>query len=188
MKLKHKGIALGVCLALVLCFCASPLLAEEKEPVVGQVLGAVQFNAPITAGDATYLGLAKPGPFTIKDVKSPYILIEQFNTLCPHCLHQAPLLNQLYNVVQQDAALKSKLKFMSVGQGNNEMAVKAWKVIQKVPFPVVPDPNSALGKALNFTPYPVSMVVDKSGKILWVHIGAFDDPNEALTGIKAVVK
>ena len=124
--------------------------------------------------------------FTLKDVKSPYILIEQFNTRCPHCMHQAPILNELYNKVQQDAALKGKVKFMSVGQGNDEMQVKAWKVIQKVPFPVIPDPDSTLGKALNFTPYPVSMVVDKSGKILWVHVGAFDTADEALKGIKAV--
>ena len=188
MKLKNRGIALGVCLALVLFFCASPLLAAEKEPVVGQVLGAVKFNAPLSDDEAKYLGLPKAQEFTIKDVKSPYILIEQFNTTCPHCMHQAPILNQLYDLVQQDASLKNKLKFMSVGQGNDDMPVKMWKAFHKVPFPVLPDPNSALGKALNFTPYPVSMVVDKSGKILWVHIGTFDTADEALKGIKAVVK
>ncbi|HEY9072937.1 MAG TPA: TlpA disulfide reductase family protein [Desulfobaccales bacterium] len=188
MKLKHRGLTLGVCLALVLFFCASPLLAEEKDPVVGQVLGPVTFNAPLTAEEATYLGLPKAQPFTIKDVKSPYILIEQFNTTCPHCMHQAPILNQLYDLVQQDASLKNKLKFLSAGQGNDDMPVKMWKAFHKVPFPVLPDPNSSLGKALNFSPYPVTMVVDKSGKILWVHIGSFDSAAEALQGIKAVVK
>jgi thiol-disulfide isomerase/thioredoxin len=188
MKLRNKGLVLGFCLALILVFCAAPLLAGEKEPVVGQVLGPVTFAAPLSAEDAQYLGLAKPAPFTIKDVKSPYILIEQFNNMCPHCMHQAPILDQLYALAQQDATLKSKLKFMSVGQGNNEMQAKMWKTFQKVPFPVIPDPNSTLGKALNFSPYPVTMVVDKSGKILWVAIGAFDNAQEALTGIKAVVK
>jgi thiol-disulfide isomerase/thioredoxin len=188
MKLRHKGIALGCILALVLVFCASPLLADEKEPVVGQVLGPVTFAAPITAEGAKYLGLAKQGPFTIKDVKSPYILIEQFNTGCPHCMHQAPILNQLYNLVQQDAALKAKVKFMSAGQGNDATAVKMWKAFNKVPFVVVADPNSSLGKALNFSPYPVSMLVNKSGKIVWVHVGAFDSANEALQGIKAAAK
>jgi hypothetical protein len=188
MKLRHKGIALGCCLALVLVFCASPLLADEKEPVVGQVLGPVTLAAPITAAGATYLGLAKQGPFAIKDVKAPYIFIEQFSTTCPHCMHQAPILNQLYNLVQQDAALKAKVKFMSVGQSNDDSAVKMWKAFQKVPFPVIPDPDSKLGKALNFSPYPVSMLVNPSGKILWVHVGAFDDANEALKKIKAVAK
>ncbi len=187
MKLTKKGIALGCCLALVLCFCAAPLFAES-EPKVGQVLGAVKFAKPLTDEEAKYLGLSKAEEFTIKDVKAPYILIEQFNNMCPHCMHQAPGLNELYNKVQQDAALKDKVKFMSVGQGNDDTQIKMWKAFQKVPFPVIPDPNATLGKALNFTPYPVTMIVDKNGKILWVEIGAFESADEALKGIKGVVK
>jgi len=187
MKLQ-RGIALGCCLAIVLFFCASPLLAEEKDPKVGQQLGPVKFAKPLSDEDAKYLGLAKAEPFTLKDIKSPYVLIEQFNTTCPHCMHQAPTLNQLFNLVQQDAALKAKLKFMSVGQKNEESAAKMWKGFHKVPFPVLPDVNADLGKALNFSPYPVSMIVDKSGKILWVEIGAFESADEALKAIKAVVK
>jgi thiol-disulfide isomerase/thioredoxin len=186
MKLSKKGIALGCCLALLLFFCASPLLAAEKEPEVGQVLGPVKFAKPLSDEDAKYLGVA--GEFTIKDVKAPYLFIEQFNSSCPHCMHQAPFLNQLFDLVQQDAGLKDKVKFMSVGQGNDETAVKMWKAFHKVPFPVLPDPNSTLGKALNFSPYPVSMLVDKKGKLVWVHIGAFESADEALKGIKAVVK
>jgi len=187
MKLTKKGIALGSCLALILVFCASPLFAES-DPKVGQVLGPVKFAKPLTDAEAKYLGLAKADEFTIKDVKTPYILIEQFNTSCPHCMHQAPVLNQLFEAVGKDAALKDKVKFMSVAQANDEAAAKMWKAFHKVPFPVLPDPKSALGKALNFTPYPVSMLVDKSGKILWVHIGSFETADEALKGIKAVAK
>ena len=185
MKLTKKGIALGCCLALVLCFCASPLFAEA-DPKVGQVLGPVKFAKPLSDDEAKYLGLPKAQEFTIKDVKTPYLLIEQFNTSCPHCMHQAPGLNKLFTMVQADAALKDKVVFMSVGQNNDESAVKMWKAFHKVPFPVLPDPGSALGKALNFTPYPVSMLVDKSGKILWVEIGAFESPEGAMKGIKAV--
>ena len=35
-------------------------------------------------------------------IKSPYVLVEQFKTSCPHCMAQAPVLNNLYNLVQQD--------------------------------------------------------------------------------------
>ncbi|MGO9176753.1 MAG: TlpA family protein disulfide reductase [Desulfobaccales bacterium] len=189
MNLNKKGLALGCCLALLLFFCASPLLAAEAEPTVGQVLGPVTFAAPMSAADAKYLGLDKPGPFTLKDVKSPYVLVEQFNTSCPHCMHEAPIMNQLFNLVQQDSNLKGKLKFMAAAQSSDTGPVMAWKALQKVPFPVLPDPDSALGKALNFTPYPVTMVVNnKSGKIVWVQIGAFESADEALQGIKAVVK
>lgn len=188
MKTTKKGVALGCCLALVLFICASPLSAAESEPKVGQVLGPVTFSPPLTAEDAKYLGLDKQRPFTLKDVKSPYILIEQFNTSCPHCMHEAPFMNQLFGMVQQDPALKGKLKFLGAGQGNDQMPVMLWKGFHKVPFPVVPDPNSNLGKALNFTPYPINMIVDQSGKLLWVHIGAFDNPNDIFKEIQAAIK
>lgn len=98
------------------------------------------------------------------------------------------MLNELYNLVNQDQVLKGKLKFLAVGKDNDETAMKMWKAFHKVPFPQLADPNSTFAKALNFPYYPVTMVLDKSGKIIWVHVGAFQDAAEALKGIKAVVK
>ena len=115
-------------------------------------------------------------------------MVESFNTTCPHCMAQAPVLNKLYAMVEGDAKLKNKVKFVSVGQGNDANAVKMWQTFHKVPFPVVPDKDSKLGKALNFSPYPVTTLMDKSGKIVWVHVGSFDSPDEAFQGIKKAVK
>jgi thiol-disulfide isomerase/thioredoxin len=187
--MRNKFVALSCSLALIFIFgMVSLAAAVEAEPKVGQMVPLVKLNAPITPEGAKYLGLSKDAPFTIKDVKAPYVLVEQFNTSCPHCMHQAPLLNQLYEKVQADPQLKSKLKFIGAGQGNEAVQLKMWKAFNKVPFALVPDPKSTWGKAVNFTPYPVSMVLNKSGKILWVHIGTFDSPDEALQKIKAVVK
>lgn len=98
------------------------------------------------------------------------------------------MLNNLYNLANQDPALKGKLKFMAVGKDNDEMAMKMWKAFHKVPFPMIADPGGMFAKALNFPNYPVTMLLDKSGKIIWVHVGAFDNAEEALKNIKAVVK
>ena len=187
MKRKSLIGILATCLGIMLIFSGISV-AAEKEPVVGYNAGNVQFSAPISAEDATYLGLDKPKPFTLKDVKANYVLVESFNTTCPHCMAQAPVLNKLYEMVQNDPQLKNKLKFVSVGQGNDANAVKMWKTFHKVPFPVVPDKDSKLGKALNFSPYPVSTVMDKSGKVVWVHVGSFEGADEALKGIKNAVK
>jgi thiol-disulfide isomerase/thioredoxin len=187
MKRKSLVRILGPCLA-VLLVCSGLSGAAEQEPVVGHNAGNVQFSAPLSAEDATYLGLAKPAAFTLKDIKADYVLAESFNTTCPHCIHQAPVLNKLFAMVQQDAKLKDKVKFVSVGQGNDQNAVRMWKAFHKVPFPVLPDPDSKLGKALNFSPYPVSVLLDKTGKVVWVHVGAFESADEAFTEIKKVVK
>jgi hypothetical protein len=90
--------------------------------------------------------------------------------------------------VASDGALKGKVKFIAATQGQDQMAAKMWKVTQKSPFPIVPDKDSKLGKAMNFSPYPVTLLVDKSGKVLWAHVGSFGNADEALTGIKKVVK
>ena len=187
MNRKSRWLALGCCLAL-LVFCTTVSFAQEKEPTVGQSVGNVKFPKPASEADAKYLGLSKAQAFTLKDIKSPYVLVEQFSTTCPHCLAQAPIMNKLYAKVQQDAALKAKVKFVALGQGNDANAVKMWKAFQKIPFPQIADPKSTFGDALKFHPYPVSVLLDKSGKILWVHIGTFESADEALKGIKAQVK
>ena len=187
--MRNKVLVLSCVLALVLFLGAVSLAgAAEKEPVVGQSVGIAKFKAPITEDGAKYLGLAKAGPFTLADVKAPYLLVEQFNTSCPHCMAQAPVMNALFAKVQADPQLKDKLKFVAAGQGNEEPQLKMWQAFHKVPFPLVPDPDNSFGKALNFTPYPVTVILDKTGKVVFVHIGAFESADEVLGKIKAIVK
>jgi peroxiredoxin len=187
--MSKRILVLSCCLALLFFFGAVLLAgAVEKEPVVGQTVPMVKFAGTITPEGATYLGLAKQGPFTLKDVKAPYVLVEQFSSSCPHCMAQAPVMNALFDKVQQDGSLKSKIKFLGAGQGDNAMKMKMWKAFHKVAFPLVPDPNNSFGKAMNFTPFPVTVILDKTGKILFVHIGAFDNADEVLAKIKAIVK
>ena len=90
--------------------------------------------------------------------------------------------------MEADAQLKDKLKFIGAGQGDDETQMKMWKAFHKVPFPLVPDPDNSFGKALNFTPYPVTVILDKTGKILFVHIGAFESADEVFQKLKAIVK
>ena len=90
--------------------------------------------------------------------------------------------------MEADPQLKDKLKFVGAGQGNEAPQLKMWQAFHKVPFPLVPDPDNSFGKALNFTPYPVTVILDKTGKIVFVHIGSFENADEVLAKIKAVVK
>ncbi|MGA9821565.1 MAG: TlpA family protein disulfide reductase [Desulfobaccales bacterium] len=180
-------MVLACCLAVVFSFGAVAL-AAESEPKVGQSVGNVTFPPPLSQEDANYLGLTRMDAFSLQEIKSPYVLVEQFNANCPYCMAQAPVLNNLYTMVQQDAALKTKLKFLAVGQNNDENAVRIWKAFHKVPFPVLPDTVSTFGKALNFSAYPLTLVLDRSGRILFVHVGVFENAAEVLKGIKAVVK
>ena len=187
--MRNKVLVLSCSLALLFCFGAFSLAgAAEKDPVVGQSVGIAKFKAPLTEEGAKYLGLAKADAFTLADIKAPYVLVEQFSTSCPHCIQQAPVMNALFSKVEADPQLKDKVKFVAAGQGNEVPQLKMWQAFHKVPFPLVPDPDSSFGKALNFTPYPVTVLLDKTGKVLFVHIGAFESADEVLPKIKAAVK
>jgi thiol-disulfide isomerase/thioredoxin len=187
MKRKSLLLFLALCLgALILCQVA--WVAADTEPTVGTNLGNVAFSAPVTAEGAKYLGLSSQAPFHLSDIKSSYVLIESFNTTCPHCMAQAPVLNVLYSKVMSDPSLKGKVKFISAAQGNELGPVQMWKKYHKVPFAVAPDTDRKLSKAMNFGPYPVTMLVDKSGKVLWVEVGTFENVDSAFSGIKKAVK
>jgi thiol-disulfide isomerase/thioredoxin len=187
MKTKSLLLVLALCLG-VLLLCQVAWVAADTEPTVGTNLGNVAFSAPVTAEGAKYLGLSSAAPFHLSDIKSPYVLVESFNTTCPHCMAQAPVLNVLFTKVANDPALKNKVKFVSAAQGNELSAVQMWKKFHKVPFAVVPDTDRKLSKAMNFGPYPVSMLVDKNGKVLWVEVGTFENVDSAFSGIKKAVK
>jgi hypothetical protein len=101
---------------------------------------------------------------------------------------QAPVLNALFNKVEADPTLKEKIKFVATAQGQDEKVVKMWKTVRKVPFAVVPDTDWKLSKAMNYRHYPVTMLVDKTGKILWVHIADFESADWALNGLKKAMK
>lgn len=151
----------------------------------GDQLGNLQFGKPLTAEDQKYLGLATDGPFTLKDIGAPYILLEAFQTSCSHCFAQAPIMNNLYNLVAQNPNLAKKLKFIAVGGGDNQFAVTMWRKQLKVPFPIVPDQDTSLTKKLNIPGTPTTILMNKQGKVLWVHIGALENAETALKEIKS---
>jgi hypothetical protein len=103
---------------------------------------------------------------------------------------QAPVLNTLYSKVASDPGLKNKVKFIAAAQGQEVTAAQMWKKFHQIPFAIVPDADRKLSTAMNFGPYPVTMLVNKSGKVLWVEVGEMQqaDISKAFNGIKSAVK
>ena len=108
-------------------------------------------------------------------------------TSCPHCVAQAPALNQLYQLVA-NSNLKDRLKIISVGETDNESTLKKFKAAHKVPFPLVADPDTDIGSAFKISGTPTTVLVDKSGKVLLMEEGAFGSAGQMFKKIKAKVK
>ncbi len=98
------------------------------------------------------------------------------------------MLNELYRLVAGDPTLRSQIKFVAATQGQGQDAAESWKRFRRVPFAVVPDIDSKLSAAMNFGPYPVTLLVDKGGTVLWAHVGEFLNAEKALGEIKNAIK
>ena len=133
MNFKRKLLALGCLLTLVL-FMGGVVTAGDVEPKVGQQVN-YKFGKPMSDEDAKYLGLEKAQEFTVKDVKAPYLLVEQFSTTCIYCNTQAGVISTIFSRVQQYPLLKNKVKFAAEMQGDAADKVKAWKTSTRLPSP-----------------------------------------------------
>lgn len=170
-------------LAVLLVFSGSLAAAALK---VGYQAGNLKFAKVIAEADQKYLGLKSSGPFSLKDVQAEYVLVEVLNVNCPHCIGQAGAMNRLHRLVEC-SGLKGRLKFIGV-LSNSEAAVNRWRKAYKVPFALVPDPQGEIAGALDISGTPTTVVVNKPGKVLILHDGAFGDANKAFKEFKAKLK
>ena len=103
-------------------------------------------------------------------------------------MDQAPVVNRLYNLVTK-SDLKDKVKFLAVGESDNESSLQRFKAAYKVPFPMVPDPDWDIGVDLfHISGTPTTVLVDKSGKVLLTEVGFFDNAGAMFKKIKAKLK
>jgi peroxiredoxin len=101
---------------------------------------------------------------------------------------QAPVVNRLYNLVAK-SDLKDKVKFIAVGESDSASSLRRFKAAYKVPFPMVPDPDWAIGvDTFNIDGTPTTVVVDKRGKVLLRESGTFGDAGQVFKKLKARLK
>jgi hypothetical protein len=103
-------------------------------------------------------------------------------------VEQEPVVNRLYNLVAT-SDLKDKVKFIAVGESDNGSSLQRFKAAYKVPFPMLPDPDWAIGVDLfHISGTPTTVLVDKSGKVLLVEDGVFDSAGAMFKKMKAKIK
>ena len=78
-------------------FCAGP--SEEFPPA------QFTFPAPDSSEVQKYLGLKTMEPFKVSDIKAKLVVIEFFSAVCPHCLANAPIINNIYKTIQGNSRL-----------------------------------------------------------------------------------
>jgi thiol-disulfide isomerase/thioredoxin len=164
---------LAVALALMLhgsSFSAGSLTVDPA------VLSGFSLPVPESKAAKSYLGIRGKEVFTLSQVAAKTLVVQIFSMYCPHCQADAPEVNKLYQLIQENPRLKDKVKLIGIGTGNTVFEVNLFRKKFHVPFPLFPDENLDVQKACSERiRTPLFIVAKPEGprglKILHVHVG-----------------
>jgi len=174
--MKKRLIELGLIVLWVLGACFTGMAASP--PSKGGALPAIHLPIPNNPAEKEYLGLSGQGMFKIPQIKTKVVLIEIFSMYCPYCQRDAPLVNELYQLIENSADLKNRIKLIGIGAGNSPYEVEVFKKTYNVPFPLFSDKDFSIHKACGEvrTPYFVVVNINEDGTHRIVYSQAGDFP------------
>jgi peroxiredoxin len=164
--------------ALLFSILVSPALAANKPPEKGEGLPVINLPVPKNPDERNYLGLSGSGLFKIPQIKAKAVIVEIFSMYCPYCQKDAPGVNELYRLIENNPDIKSKIKLIGVGAGNSPYEVEVFKKTYDVPFPLFPDKDFEIHKACGEvrTPYYMVVKMNEDGTHQIVHTQLGDYP------------
>jgi peroxiredoxin len=98
---------------------------------------------------------------------------------CPYCQAEAPKINKLDQLIENNPAYKDKIKIIGIGAGNTSFEVGTFKKKYTITFPLIPDDDFKLYKLLGETRTPYFIVVKLNGdnppQVIYSKLGAIAD-------------
>jgi len=175
---------------IFLCFllCTYPAaVATSSPPAVGGVLPDLNLPAPRDSAEKKYLGLSGRDPFKIPQIKATVVVIEIFSMYCPYCQAEAPSVNSLYARIENDPALKGKVKLIGIGVGNSQFEVDLFKKKYAIPFPLFADGDFAIHAMFGEvrTPYFIAAKINPDGthRVIYSKLGRMEGVEQFLNSL-----
>jgi peroxiredoxin len=155
-----------------------------KTPQNGDVLPDISIPVPPNEAERDYLGIKGGKFFQIPRIKAAVVIIEIFSMYCPYCQREAPEVNRLYKLIEDDPALRGKIKLIGLGTGNTTFEVEVFKKNYGVPFPLFADEDFRFHEAFGEvrTPYFIGVKInaDQSHQVFYSKLGGFGRAEEFL--------
>ena len=137
MKFPNNAFKLGMIVILLMGMTISFANKGGSQKAllkVGDPFPSFILYGSLTDQEQEYLGLKDTKKFRLKDIQAKIIVVEFFNKFCPNCQEQAPILNKLYKSIQQNMALRDKVKMLGIGNGNNQYQLETFRTEEKFPI------------------------------------------------------
>jgi len=196
LSIKKRSLffaAVFCCLLVVVGFAGRQ--SSSMVSKLGDLFPPHEFSMLSSSEDRMYLGLSEGEPFTIGEIQADLIVLELLNTYCTSCQKQAPIYNEVFELVEKDPMMGDRVKWMGVGVGNNPTEVASFRQMKNVPFPIVPDIDFELYEAIGGpggvrTPFTLLVRRDEKGRGIVVdsHMGYRHKKEEILEGIRAALQ
>ena len=183
-----RKISVVSTIVLFILILAFPTFAASEPPAEGGPLPVIKLPIPKNPEEKSYLGLTGEGSFTIPKVKARVVIIEIFSMYCPYCQKEAPTVNELYNAIENNPALKGKIKIIGIGAGNTPMEVDVFRKKFQIAFPLFPDVDYSIHKVCGEvrTPYFIGVRINDNGthEVIYSKLGGLQDVNQFLELIR----
>lgn len=146
--MKIRNLALGL---IVAAFAATSLASTG---LVGQL--APDFALKSSTGENLRLS----------EYRGDVVMINFWATWCGPCRQEMPLLEELY-------ARYERVGFNLLGVNIDDDVHKAMQMIDElgVSFPILFDSRKEVSKLYNIETMPVTVLVDREGRVRYVHLG-----------------
>jgi peroxiredoxin len=144
--MKQRVIYLGLLIWLGCLIGGNIAVAAEET----EFLPDITLTVPENEFYRSYLGLtaAAGESFVLADVKADIVLIELFSMYCPYCQKEAPLVNELFEKMQEVSKRGPIVKIIGLGASNSQFEVEHFRDTYNIPFPLFPDQDMSMYKAL----------------------------------------
>jgi len=145
--------------------------AANAPPAKGGVLPVINLPIPKSLDEKDYLGLSGDSLFKIPQIKAKVVIVEIFSMYCPYCQKDAPRINELYQMIENNPEFKTKIKLIGIGAGNSPYEVSVFKKTYAVPFPLFPDKDFVIHKVYGEvrTPYFFAVKINDDGTHQVIH-------------------
>ncbi|MDH5202493.1 MAG: redoxin domain-containing protein [Nitrospirota bacterium] len=185
--MKKTIISITVIIFLFSGFVAVALAANEP-PKEGGMLPDIKLQMPKSPEGKNYLGLKGDGSFTIPQIKANVVIIEIYSMYCPYCQKEAPIVNELFNLIEKNPDLKGKIKIIGIGAGNTPFEVDTFRKTYDIPFPLFQDEDFSIHKACGEvrTPYFIAIKINKKGthQVIYSELGTIKNAEDFLKMIR----
>jgi hypothetical protein len=180
-------ITMLLAMLLIGCAATEPRTVEppkqEEEPGKIESLD-ILLPMPPSEADAAYLGLGGAADaFRMDQIKARVLVIEVFDMYCRFCQGMAPRVDEVYELNLR-SGFGDQVKMIGIGRTNTALEVSAFKEKYGVRFPLFPDNDLSITRALRAedegTPHFIVVKMAPGDRVHVVHTstGAFEDPQE----------